>query len=115
MQGAAGRPHAPALEDPKQERLWAAGMEPEARALSGSPWEQPSGRSAHLLWRPARLRAGMTAVITVFRPLEAEARNQEACPQLALSLTSWVTLGLALSSLGLCVYLGNAAAELREA
>lgn len=30
MQGAAGRPHAPALEDPKQERLWAAGMEPEA-------------------------------------------------------------------------------------
>lgn len=78
------------------------------------PGSSPAAGAAHLLRRPARLRAGMTAVITVFRPLEAEARNQEACPQLALSLTSWVTLGLALSSLGLCVYLGNAAAELRE-
>ena len=36
-------------------------------------------------------------------------------PSLAPSLTSWVTLGLTLTSLGLSIYLGNAAAELGAA
>lgn len=36
-------------------------------------------------------------------------------PSPAPSLTSWVTLGLTLTSLGLSIYLGNAAAKLGAA
>lgn len=49
-------------------------------------------------------------MITMFKAPGGRGKK-EPDPSPAPSLTGWVTLGLTLPSLGLSVYLGNAAAE----
>lgn len=95
MQEEAGRPRAKALENPTQEDCRGQGRSFLALAV----W---------LSLRAAQPAGGATAPVSPSRTQGPEGVGRPD-PSPAPPLTSWVTLGRKLPSLGLSIYRGNAA------
>lgn len=98
MQEEAGRPCAKALENPTQEDFRGQGWSLLALAV----W---------LSLGAAQPAGGATSPVSPSRTQGPEGVGRPD-PSLAPPLTSWVTLGLKLLSLGFSIYLGNAAGKL---